>query len=84
MKKLLITMALVVTFFAISAVSASAVVSDTVKVGLRYADSAMFSANLENEEGSGYRFGIFDEQRVLQSVGETTETAISLTAAGDI
>lgn len=84
MKKLLITIAVVVTFFAMSSVSASAIVNDTVKVGLRYADSAMFSANLENEEGAGYRFGIFDEQRVLQSVGETGETAISMTAAGDI
>lgn len=84
MKKLLITMAVVVTFFALSAASASAIVNDTVKVGLRYGDSAMFSANLENEVGAGYRFGIFDDQRVFQSLGETAETAISMTAAGDI
>ena len=46
MKKLLLTVMLVVTFFALSAVPASAVVNDTVKVGLRYGSSALFSANL--------------------------------------
>lgn len=84
MKKLLLTTLLVVTFFACSAVSASAVVNDTVKVGLRYGSSALFSANLENAVGSGYEFGYFDEDREFESLGETGETAISMTAAGDI
>ena len=60
MKKLLLTVMLVVTFFALSAVPASAVVNDTVKVGLRYGSSALFSANLENAVGSGYEFGYYD------------------------
>lgn len=84
MKKLLLTAMFVVTFFALSAVSASAVVNDTVKVGLRYGSSALFSANLENAEGSGYEFGYFDEDREFQALGQTKETAISMTAAGDI
>ena len=53
MKKLLLTTLLVVTFFACSAVSASAVVNDTVKVGLRYGSSVLPSANLENAVGGG-------------------------------
>ena len=48
MKKALLTTFFVVTFFAICAVSAAAVVDDTILVGLRYGDSALFSANLEN------------------------------------
>ena len=50
----------VVTFFILSAVPASAVVNDTIKVGLRYGSSAMTSANLENDVGEGYEFGYFD------------------------
>lgn len=84
MKKLLLTMLFVVTFFALTAVSASAVVNDTVKVGLRYGDSALFSANLENETGAGYAFGYFDENRVFQTIGNTQQIAISMTAAGNI
>ena len=84
MKKLAFTTLFVVTFFALSAVSASAIVNDTLKVGLRYGDSALFSANLENAVGEGYEFGFFDDDRTFESVGWTEETAISMTAAGDI
>ena len=84
MKKLLLTTFFVVTFFAITAVSASAVVNGMVKVGLRYADTALYSANLENSIGSGYAFGYFDDQRNFQTIGSTQQTAISMTAAGDI
>ena len=82
MKKLLLTTLLVVTFFACSAVSASAVVNDTVKVGLRYGSSALFSANLENAEGAGYAFGYFNSERSFEPLGRTEETAVSMTAAG--
>lgn len=84
MKKLLIMTFLVVTFFALSAVSAAAVVNDTLKVGLRYGGTALFSANLENAVGEGYEFGFFDEDREFESIGWTDEIAISMTAAGDI
>ena len=84
MKKKLLTLFFVVTFFALSAVSASAVSDDTVVVGLRYGSTAMFSANLENALGRGFEFGYFDEGRSFETLGWTDETAISMTAAGDI
>lgn len=84
MKKLALMTFFVVTFFALSAVSASAIVNDTLKVGLRYGSTALFSANLENAVGEGYEFGYFDEAREFESVGWTDETTISMTAAGDI
>ncbi|MDD3347944.1 SpoIID/LytB domain-containing protein [Oscillibacter sp.] len=82
MKKLLWTTTFVVIFFLCSTVSAAAVVNDTVKVGLRYGSDALFSANLENAVGEGYAFGYFDEDRSFVSLGETDETAISMSAAG--
>lgn len=84
MKKLLLTTFFVVTFFALTAVSAAAASDDTVKVGLRYGSSALFSANLENAVGYGYAFGYFDDGREFESLGWTDETTISMTAAGDI
>ena len=84
MKKLVFALTFVVTFFTLSAVSASAVTNDTVKVGLRYGSSAMFSANLENAVGSGYTFGWYDEDRSFHDLGETAEPTISMTAAGTI
>ena len=84
MKKLAITALFVVTFFTWNVVSAAAIVNDTLKVGLRYGDSALFSANLENAVGEGYEFGFFDDDRSFEPVGWTEETAISMTASGDI
>ena len=84
MKKKLLTMLFVVTFFAFSVTSARAAEKNMIKVGLRYGSSAMFSANLENEIGSGYEFGWYDEDLDFQSIAETEEIAISMTAAGTI
>ena len=84
MKKLLVMAAVVVTFFSLTAVSAGAVVDGVIKVGLRYGSSAMFSANLENDVGSGYDFGYYDDSRQFQYLGWTEETAISMTAAGTV
>ena len=78
MKKGLVVLSLVVTFFALSAVSASAVTNDTVKVGLRYGSSVMSSANLENDDGRGYEFGYFEDDRPFVSLGETDETTITM------
>ena len=64
--------------------AAAALENDTVKVGLRYGSSAMFSANLENAVGSGYAFGYYDGSRSFVEVGETGKTAVSVTAAGTI
>ena len=84
MKKLALMTFFVVTFFMLSAVSASAIVNDTLKVGLRYGSTALFSANLENAVGEGYEFGFFDKNCEFEAVGWTDEIAISMTAAGDI
>ena len=84
MKKVTLMIFFVVTFFALNAVSAAAIVNDTLKVGLRYGSSALFSANLENAVGKGYAFGFFDRNREFTEIGETDEIAISMTAAGDI
>ncbi|MDE6456768.1 MAG: hypothetical protein K2L38_12920 [Dysosmobacter sp.] len=67
MKNKLLTLFLVVTFFALGAPRAEAVKNDIVKVGLRYGSSALFSANLENAVGSGYEFGYFEEARSFTS-----------------
>ena len=84
MKKIALMTFFVVTFFMLSAVSASAIVGDTLKVGLRYGSTALFSANLENAVGEGYQFGVFDKNREFEVIGWTDEIAISMTAAGDI
>lgn len=84
MKKILLTMIFVVTFFTISAVSASAVTNDTVKVGLRFGSSSLFSANLENAVGGGYSFGYYDASRNFVALGSTEQTAISMTASGAV
>ena len=82
MKKFWVMFLVVVTFFALSATSASAVTNDTVKVGLRYGSGALFSANLENAVGSGYDLGYYTDSREFISLGWTDETTISMTAAG--
>ena len=58
---------------------------DTLKVGLYYGSSALFSANLENYQGSGYELGWFDEgTREFVYLGWLEEERISMTADGDI
>lgn len=84
MKKVILAALFVVTFFAFGTVSASAIVNDTLKVGLRYGSTALFSANLENAVGEGYEFGYFEDDRSFEPVGWTEEIAISMTPAGDI
>ena len=84
MKKGLAALLGVVTFFTLTAVSAEAAERDTLRVGLRYGTSALFSANLENAVGEGYEFGYFENGRDFVALGWTEETCISMTAAGTI
>lgn len=84
MKKFLTTTIFLVTFAAFCAISASAVENNTVRVGLKYADGALFSANLENAVGDGYALGYYDDSREFVRLGETDRTAISVTASGTI
>jgi len=46
----------------------------TVRVGLYYGNSAMPSANLQNIEGNGYRFGYFDTSHSFISQYQTSST----------
>jgi len=84
MKKKLFALLLIVTFCVQVAVPAAAARQEIIKVGLRWADTALFSANLENAVGEGYEFGYYDEDRDFEAFGWTDETAISMTAAGTI
>ncbi len=50
----------------------------TVLVGLAYGSTGLPGANLQNAEGSGYRLGYLDENRVFQQLGFTQERLISV------
>ena len=87
MKKFFLMFSLMILIFSVWCVSASAVVNDTVKVGLKYGSGALYSANLENYRGhgQGYEFGYFDDQRVFVPLGASTDKiAISMTEDGNI
>ena len=82
MKKRVLSFLFIITLFSLTAVSASAVVNDTLKVGIRWADTALEAANLENAVGSGYEFGYYDEDREFVYLDETDETTITMQASG--
>ena len=84
MKKFLRVAAL--CFFTAVILTAGAFASeDTLKVGLYYGSGALFSANLQNYQGSGYELGWFDEgSREFYPVGYLSEEKISMTADGNI
>ena len=69
-------------FVSLTVVSASAVVNDTLKVGIRWGDTALEAANLENAVGSGYEFGYYDEDREFVYLDETDKTTITMQASG--
>lgn len=53
---------------------------DTLKVGLYYGGDALASANLQNEVGTGYLVGWYDEtSRDFMSVGYLTDEKITMT-----
>ena len=82
MKKRVLTFLFIITLFSLTAVSASAVVNDTLKVGIRWGSAALEAANLENAVGSGYEFGYYDEDREFVYLDETEETTITMRASG--
>ncbi|MBR5543657.1 MAG: SpoIID/LytB domain-containing protein [Oscillospiraceae bacterium] len=59
MKKFLIFTVLLLAL-SLCAIAAPPEANPTVRVGLYYGNNAMISANLQNVEGYGYRFGFFD------------------------
>ena len=82
MKKHALSFLFVITLFSLTAVSASAVVNGTLKVGIRWGSTALEAANLENAVGSGYEFGYYDEDREFVYLDETDETTITMRATG--
>ena len=84
MKKLFWTTLFLVILFRAATVPAAAADRDTVKVGLYFGSSALYSANLENDLGGGFDFGYFDKNREFIPLGRTEHTQISMTASGDI
>ncbi len=83
MKKRIVTLLFAITLFSLTAASASAVVNGTLKVGIRWGDTALESANLENAVGSGYELGYYDEDRDFIYLDETAVTTITMQASGD-
>ena len=55
---------------------------DTVKVGLYYGSTVLTEARLENEVGSGYLFGWYDDDRIFHEVARTDVTRLTMT--GDL
>ena len=51
MKKRVLSFLFIITLFSLTVVSASAVVNDTLKVGIRWGDTALEAANLEKCRG---------------------------------
>ena len=82
MKKHVLSLLFVITLFSLTVVSASALVNDSLKVGIRWGSTALEAANLENAVGSGYEFGYYDEDREFVSLDETEETTITMRASG--
>ncbi len=68
-------------FLSLTAFASAA--EDTLKVGLNYGNSALSSANLQNEIGAGYVLGWFDENtRDFVDVGYLMDTKITMTVSG--
>lgn len=57
---------------------------EMARVGLYYSDTALTSANLANETGEGYQFGYFDNKTDFVSLGQTTQTAITMVRGGTV
>lgn len=84
MKKFLCTFFLCM-LTAVTLTASARAAENVIKAGLYYGSGALYSANLENYEGSGYYLGWFDEDtRDFHQIGALSETAISMTADGTI
>ena len=57
---------------------AHASVDPVVRVGLYYSSSALATANLENKVGSGYQFGVYNQEGGFTALAETEETQITM------
>ena len=57
---------------------AEAALSDRIRVGIFYGSNALPSANLQNETGSGYQFGYYDNSYNFIPVGKTSKERITM------
>ncbi len=73
-----LAMALCLGMVLTSVPARAATVGETIGIGLYYGETAMPSANLENEIGSGYYMGYIDEAGAFFSVAYTGKTKISM------
>ncbi len=85
MKKLYRGLLLCCLLCCLCSVGARAMENDMLKVGIKYGNEALFSANLQNYNdvvaGLGYAFGYYDSTRVFVPLGVSTdEYKISVTA----
>lgn len=58
--------------------------NNKLKVGLYYGSSALSSANLLNQTGSGYEFGYFDSKNAFVALAKTDIESIAVTASDNI
>ncbi len=65
-------------FFAILPLRAGAAQSGIVRVGLYFGNNALPAANLANEVGSGYEFGVFSSDGVFTALGGTEREKITV------
>lgn len=80
MKRFLIQFSLVcgLMMLVLSSSSLALEADGPVRAGLYYGSSALDTANLENSEGSGYRFGYFDSGDNFVALGSTEATQITM------
>ncbi len=88
MRRWIQTLALSLLASVLLCAGARAMENDMLKVGIKYGNDAMFSANLQNYNetvaGLGYAMGYFDSGRVFVPLGpETDEYKISITIDGN-
>ncbi len=57
---------------------ASAALDDRIRVGIYYGSNALPSANLQNETGSGYRFGYYDSSYRFIPLGSYSGNRITI------
>lgn len=88
MKKMTKLLVLSLLLSCLLCVSAQAIENDMLKVGLKYGEDALFSANLQNYNdspaGQGYTMGYYDAGRVYVPLGPaTSEYKVTVTVDGN-
>lgn len=56
----------------------------TMKVGLYYSSSRLTSANLANQNGSGFALGYYESGTTFVKLGETSQTSITMVRSSNV